>query len=1176
MNDDAGCVGAALVTVDDGVPLVLTTSYTNATCGYTNNGTTSVVVSGGVSPYIYMWSDSASQTTATAVLLAAGSYTVTVTDANGCTATASETVETPITAEISVTATDVNCFGGNNGSVSVTILNDDPANYNFQWNDPANSTGMTVSGLSANTYTVTVTDGNGCLVTGAATVSQPSPIVLTLESIAASCANSSDGSAEVFTSGGTPFTGGTYQYAWNVPGSFQVQVLDDVSAGTYTVTVTDANGCSATGSVTIGAPAAINIGLNVLDISCSGLADGSAAATVTGGVLPYEYQWNDPTWSTASLLSNLDPGVYSITVTDGNGCSAVATAMIFEPPLLVLNLSKTDVICLNDANGTATATVNGGVSPYGYQWGGGQTSAQISGLPTGTYSLTVTDTNGCTVDGSVQIVASTTLAAAASSTNASCHDANDGSAQAVITGGSAPYLVAWSNGLTGQTINGLAAGQYGMTVTDADGCSVTGSTTVTSPPQLNCAAQTLSPITTHNGSNGSIGTTPSGGTGPYTILWSNGSADETLTGLSAGTYSATVTDANGCTCTSSATLTNPSKVGDFVWNDLNGNGLQDAGEPGIEGVTVRLFGATVGGVQVNLLTVTDSSGHYAFDGLSAGTYQIKVTLPPLHIFTLPNVGNNDTIDSDINPSDSTSALFFLPPATYDSRWDAGLRELDEKMNIGDFVWMDSNRNGLQDLNEQGIPGVPVKLYQVPGNVLIASALTDQTGKYLFTDVMPGNYFVEFSLSTLPNGHVFTEQNVGSNPAIDSDPDPTTGRTATFTVLPYMPDNLTIDAGIYKECENVTHGGLIGYNEDLCGLGADPAEIVNIALPSGGFGNLEYLWLSSTVPIYNGPGDPNWLPVPNSNSPNYDPGPIFQSTYYIRCSRREGCDDYPGETNVVAKTVTPNPLTQIIQQPTAPLCVNQGGNFAAAIAGGGATYFWDFGPGAVPANANTRIVNGVYWTTPGTKTVALTVTRFGCSSSVSTTVQVNICGSPLMVVNDLIATLQGQQVELVWNVLGDASAAIFYVQRSFNGVDFENLSLIIGKPGLAISDYDFMDTSPRLGENFYRIRYRLLDGSNTEGYSETVLVLYRPAGLRVATAYPNPTSGNLTIALLEPGEAPVEIQIWDAFGRVLESRTVPPHTDKATWDMSGYPEGMYMFSVKQPGFSEQVLKVVKTR
>lgn len=1171
VNDDQGCVGIGSATVEDGIPLILNSSHTNAQCGNTADGTATVSVTGGVAPYTYLWNDPTAQSSPTATGLSAGSYSVTVTDANGCTATASETVQAPMAAIVITSSTDVTCAGANDGSVSVSIQNGDPADFNFLWNDPAASTGTQVSGLPQGTYSVTVSDANGCMTVASAVVFEPPLLVLTMQADSASCANSSDGTASVSVIGGTPFGNG-YQYLWSAPGNPTVSVLDDVAPGTYTVTVTDSNGCTAFGSVEIGAPEALTLNVSSTQVTCSGLENGSATVVAAGGTAPYAYLWDNANNNTSPTVNNLGPGVYGVTVTDANGCSAFSQAMVFEPPALNLTISKTDILCVDDNSGTATAQTGGGVAPYSFAWSNGENTESINGLSAGVYQLTVTDGNGCTITGSVSILALTDLASFINYTDASCSNSSNGSATAFGQGGMPPYSFSWSNNATGSTISNLSAGTYSVTVTDANGCTVQNSVQVGAPPQLTCQTQLISPITTYGGSDGMASVSAAGGVAPYTYNWANGSTGSSVTNLSAGVQTVTVTDSNGCTCNSSITLTNPSKIGNFVWNDSNQNGIQDAGETGLASVTVTLFGTTSGGAIVNMSTQTSANGIYNFDGLQTGFYRIEVSLPGNYAYSPHNVGN-DALDSDINPVTGSSETFWLASAFYDDKWDAGLVALDEKINIGDFVWEDVDRNGIQGQFEQGIPNTPVKLISMPGNTVIASTLTNASGKYLFTDVLPGTYVVEFSLSNLPNGYVFAPQNQGSDDEKDSDPDPATGRTAPFQVFPFTLDNLSIDAGIFKECDNVTDGGLIGYDEDLCGIGADPAEIVNLALPTGGFGNLEYLWLTSTVPVYNGPGDPNWVMIPNSNSANYNPGPISQTTYYIRCSRRQGCVDYPGETNIVAKKVTPYPLTQIIDWPS-ELCEFEDGRFEAAIAGAGATYFWEFGPGATPSTASTRVVNAVNWSTSGLKTVKLTVTRLGCSFSTTVNVLINNCGSNLIGFDDILATLNGEKVDITWKVSGDASQTLFFVQRSEDGLAYENLTAVAGVGNQATSSYQFTDFKPRLGNNFYRIKFRQMDGSGFEGFSPVASVFFRPEGVGLVQVYPNPTSGKITIELLKPNEFPASVKITSPFGKMLESLEIPAETEKLELDLSHFSQGVYLVCIKQKGYREQVHRVVK--
>jgi SdrD B-like domain/SprB repeat/Secretion system C-terminal sorting domain len=1176
VSDSQGCSGTASALVADGPQIFPNPTVSNATCNYTTDGKITLAVTGGVGPYTYLWNDPAAQTTATANNLAAGTYSVTITDTNGCTATAVQTVQAPIPANVLISGTNVSCFNGSNATATVTILNGNGATYNYLWSTTPPATTATVTGLTTGDYEVTITDNNGCLVTGSITITQPTQLLISMTSDDATCGNGIDGNVMTTVSGGVPFLNGSYNYSWSGGGNPNVNALNNVSPGNYTVTATDANGCTITGATTVGSPPLLVANASTTNVSCNGLANGQMSVTVSGGVAPYNYLWNNASASTGTSIANLAPGNYNVLVTDAVGCTATAAGTVSEPAVLAVSTTKFDVVCPPDTDGSAIALPTGGNAPYSYAWSGGQTTANITNLGTGTYGVTVTDSKGCSATASAQIISTTTLALSTTKVDANCFTSNDGSATAVVTGGSSPFNYVWSNGITTALNANLLAGSYSVTVTDADGCVVTSNTTVASPPLFTAPATIVSNITTYGGNNGSVKVTPAGGVLPYNVIWSNGNTATTLSGLSAGVYAVTSTDAHGCSATSSVTLLDPAKIGNFVWHDLNQNGTQDLNEPGLDSVKLHLIGATTTGTQIHFITYSDINGAYAFDGLAAGNYQVKCDLPNIHIFSPANVGNDNT-DSDINPADSLTALFFIAAGNYESRWDVGLVELDEKMNIGDFVWYDSDHDGIQDLQESGLGNYTVRLYSMPGNTLVATKTTNSLGKYLFVDVLPGLYQIEFALANLPNGHIYSPQNQGSNDNFDSDPNPATGRTASFQVYPYMPDNLTFDAGVFKECDNVTDGGLIGYNESLCGIGADPAEIVSLASPAGGFGVLEYLWLKSTVPVYNGPGDPNWSPIANSNSANYNPGPISQTTYYIRCSRRAGCPDYPGESNIVSKTLTPNPLAQIIDAPVV-ICTNLDGRFEAAIAGGGATYAWDFGPGAVPATASTRVVNPVYWTNSGVKPISLTVTRFGCSVTVTTAVQVNACGGdPLIVIfDDVIAQLEGEAANVRWHVTGmDPDNTMFFVQRSEDGIDFENIGAVAGKDHDANGMFEVRDNRLRLGENIYRILCRRTDGAAPDGFSQTASVFYQPAGVRAIQVYPNPTLGKVTVEFVKQSSNNSTIEVWNTYGHKLLETQVPAMTEKVEIDLSDYSLGVYWVRISSENVREQMMKVVKT-
>ena len=1172
VTDSLGCMGTSAVTVPEGVLIETTMVSNDALCFNSPNGSATVTATGGLEPYSYQWSDVLNQTTATAVNLAPGIYTVTVTDSSGCTTVDTALIQSPPPIEIELSSTPASCAGGADGSVSVTVLSGISGTSFILWNDPANSTSNVVNNLAAGSYFVIVSDSMGCAATGSVEVSEPTPIELSFASQSASCFNSSDGSLQVSATGGTTATPGVYQYLWNAPGNPTVDVLDDVTPGNYSVTVTDDNGCTAVGVGSIDSPPAILITFDIDSISCFGADDAGVTALVSGGHAPYSFAWDIPGAADTNFVDGLLPGLYNLTVIDSTGCSADTFVAISEPAPLIVLAAAENVICSSDQNGQAMANPQGGVAPYHYLWSDGQTTQIAGGLAPGTYAVTVTDAHGCQSSATAAVSFTSDFAISVVGNDVNCFAGSDGAASVSATGGASPYTYAWSTGDSSSVTANLTAGTYGVTVVDAQGCVLVDSVGIGEPPLLNCEAEVLAPVTIYGGSDGVAYVTATGGTAPYSYLWDNGSVTDTASNLAAGTHAVTVTDASGCTCVTHISLTNPSKIGNFIWNDLNQNGIQDPGESGVSGVTVHLTGNTFDGVAVDETTSSDADGFYDFDGLEPGFYYLEFGLVPNSVYTYQNVGD-DALDSDVDPATGQTGGFPLASGYYNQTIDCGLIILDEMINVGDYVWLDTNRNGIQDSNENGIEGVTVKLYAMPGEVFQGSRVTDFLGHYLFENVPPGDYFLEFALNSLPNGYAVSPKDQGTNDLLDSDVDQITGRTQVFTVQPYTLDLLGYDMGAYKECDNVTDGGLVGYNEDLCGLGADPSPIISLAPPTGGFGDVEYLWLYSYIPIYNGPGDPNWTPIPNSNSPSYDPGPLLQSTYYIRCSRRQGCTEYPGESNIISKVVQPYPLTQIIDEP-GTLCENEAGRFEAAIAGGGASYEWDFGTGASPQSANTRVVDGVSWAAQGIKTVTLTVTRFDCSLSVSTSVTVNNCFQPLIVVKDLEAVVDAQRIDLAWRAEANFDEVIYFVQRSEDGVHFENIGALSPLHALPGGGFEFTDLQPRLGDNFYRIKFESLMEDEFEGYSEVILAHYQPVGVSIVTAYPNPTKGELVVELLKPNEDQVLVEITTPYGQVMKRVLCPGLVDKHQFDLSDFPEGVYLIRVKQKGLRDFTHRIVK--
>ncbi|MEY3052132.1 MAG: hypothetical protein RLY31_1917 [Bacteroidota bacterium] len=1164
-----GCTDTFAVLVPDTTGLQLSTSHTNAGCGGQQDGTASVAISGGQAPYLIQWDDPSAQSTATASQLAAGNYTVTVTDAQGCSAASSVTVETPFNATFELMSLPASCFDSQDGTASVSILTGDPTAIQYLWNDPAGTQGPQADGLAPGTYQVTLTDNGGCLATGQTVVSAPPALLLSGAVDTTTCPDSPDGTATVSASGGS----GTFQYAWDAPGAPTTPLVDGLPAGSYTVTVTDQGGCTAVLALAVPAGPGMVLQLTTQDLTCAGIQDGSAQVAVDGGTAPYAYAWDDPQQTSGPLLSGIGPGGYTVTVTDGNGCEAEATAFIFTPPVLTANIAVQGMTCDTDSAGTATALGSGGVPPYLFAWSTGSAQSSLQGLSVGTYTLTVTDSYGCSTVSSADITALSNLVLDVQVQDESCHGATDGAVTVMVGGGAAPLSWLWSQGATSSGLQQLAAGSYAVTVTDANLCTVAAVATVGSPDALLCSIAVNQPVGTYNGNEGVLVVQAAGGTGSYQFAWSDGSTASARYGLPAGSYAVTVTDAAGCTCAGAVGLENPSKVGDLIWLDQNENGRQDAGEPGFQGVKVWLVGTTAGGQPVDRFVLSGADGYFAFDGLQEGDYQLTLELPAYHVPSPVLVGADPTLDNDFDPLTGSTAFFHLPQGVYDEDRDGGLIFLDEPTDIGDFVWEDLNHNGLQDGGEPGWANVPVRLFKIPSGIPYASTLTNATGQYLFVGVPPGKYYLEFGLFAFPNGYVFTTPDVGTDDSLDSDVMPSTGRTDTFEILPFTLNNLSFDAGVHPQCSNVVSGGSVGYDEQLCGAGADPSLIENIALPAGGFGTLQYLWLQSTTPVYNGPGDPNWVPVPNSDMPAYDPGPVSQTTYFIRCARREGCGSFSGESNIITKEILPLPVAGIQTAPDT-ICLLEGADFVATPAGPGAFYHWMFGTDAVPAEGFSTAEDDVYWFTAGSKAVSLEVTRLGCAAQVQHTVFVEDCGHPIVVIEDFLASLTGETVGLSWKIRSNApESVVFRLERAIGGLSFQPLGLVSGEAGRF--GYAFADERPFRGRNVYRLRWYVRDDMARSGQSDILTVEGPVSADQLALVFPNPVRDLLQVELVQAQDAPVDMELLDARGRLVRTYRLEPMAAGRTLDLTDLPEGPYLLCLRREGRT-QYEKIIRRR
>jgi len=366
---------------------------TPPTCPNNNDGTATASIVGGTAPYTYSWSNGSTNNSLSN--LSSGTYTLTVTDANGCIQT--KTIEINILS-LSVN-TSATCSGTSTGTAMV-VAQGGTQPYSYLWSN--GQTNNSATNLNAGTYTVTVTDALGCFQGAMVEVSTYNPFYISTTTLN-DCYASNNGSASVSVNGGT----GPFIYSWSNGSSSPV--IQNLVPGNYTIQVTDYYGCIKSEIVNVLQQLDILYVINfqIQNVSCFGENNGSATPILQGGTAPYTYSWTHDSYAIATH-SNLAPGSYGCIVTDALGCSQRiwSNAIITEPPALNLSISQTSSGCDGSNTAAIEATATGATPGYTYSWSNGETSSIISNLPLGTYTLAVTDNNGCSASQSISINAS--------------------------------------------------------------------------------------------------------------------------------------------------------------------------------------------------------------------------------------------------------------------------------------------------------------------------------------------------------------------------------------------------------------------------------------------------------------------------------------------------------------------------------------------------------------------------------------------------------------------------------------------------------------------------------------------------------------------------------------------------------------------------------------------------
>lgn len=590
ISDESGCELDRTFVLEEPEALTLEDEISDyngfqITCNEGSDGFIRLSPSGGNLEYTFLWtgSNGFESTETNLEGISAGTYQVTVLDANGCSLTREYIITEPEGLEITESEedrVDVLCFGQSTGEISFRLSrpSSPPYNYYIQQSgaelgstgsaEEISSTEWSFANLPAGVYDITVIDANGCTEQlNGIEIQQPetgvsiSAINITdFNGFEISCSGTQDGRIEVVLVGGS----GDYEYAWTGPNEFtaNTSTIENLGPGIYELTVTDTNGCAVdTGELEITEPDELSLNddfsiYNGFGISCFGGNDGFISLSPSGGTETFSITWTGPNGfsSVETRIENLEAGTYDLVLEDGNGCVLTETYELTEPPLLEARVSEiVDVLCYGEPTGAVTVAVSGGASEaYSFSWrhnGAGIAESEQNpiSLVAGIYEVTVSDINGCAVFLSDITVNQppAPLEVVLNPSEVSCYNANDGSITSEISGGVAPYQISWNFGSIQPNLVGIGPGTYEITVTDANACVVVESVSIAAVPVFEITPE-VTQISCFGENDGSINLNLVGGQAPVRAFWDHGPEQAAIFNLSPGEYNVTIIEGTGC------------------------------------------------------------------------------------------------------------------------------------------------------------------------------------------------------------------------------------------------------------------------------------------------------------------------------------------------------------------------------------------------------------------------------------------------------------------------------------------------------------------------------------------------------------------------------------------------------------------------------------------------------
>jgi len=553
-KDVAGCTATTSVTVTQPSAISVSASSAPASCNGTYSGVITITANGGTGTLSYSLDGEYYQPGNVFDELGAGNYTIHVQDENGCETTVAAQITEPTAVTATITTGSSTC-GNANGTLLAVGSGGSGSGYTYSIDGINFYSSGAFNSLMSGNYNVIITDGAGCSdVASVAIVDANGPSITSLSSTNVACNDGNDGTITInIVTGGT----GTLEYSvngsvWQLSNSFT-----NLDAGAYTVLVQDANGCVGQSTVTLTEPNPIVVTTSAVDLTCHGDNSGSVTINAAGGagVLAYGVD-GEFGFQSSNVFNGLGQGNYLAVVRDGAGCMGYAQFLINEPTPISVSTGVLNVMCFGDNTGAITITASGGTGALTYSLDGTnyQSSSSFTNLMAAFYTVYVKDANGCVEQVVVLVSQPTLLTVSSSVSNVVCSGGNDGVIDLTVSGGTYPYSFHWSDNETTEDNFNLTAGTYSVTVIDDNGCVNTQTFTVTQPASPLIVNGTITDATGQTTADGMVDITVTGGSAPYSFLWSNGAITEDITAVTPGTYTVTITDINGCVTSGTYTV----------------------------------------------------------------------------------------------------------------------------------------------------------------------------------------------------------------------------------------------------------------------------------------------------------------------------------------------------------------------------------------------------------------------------------------------------------------------------------------------------------------------------------------------------------------------------------------------------------------------------------------------